>query len=1021
MLEKSLHHFFTNSLSKYADNTAVVSSSMVLSYKELDELTNQLANQMLKNGVQAGEIVALYLKDGLMQIAAIIAVMKIGATYFPIHPDTPVDRIKKMQGETSSRFMVSDMTDVSLPTFQVLSSSDHSAYLSKAPEMPVLQPSPAYVMFTSGSTGVPKGVLMQHAGPINTVLSMDDLCGITEEDAIIQNVSISFDPSVWLIFWPLRYGARIIVPDSLTDVMHLCDLAKDNQVRVLHAGPTLFSAIAQHGVPTELSSLRFIIGGGQAWQLNQLKTLSALFPDCSFCNVYGPTEASIHATAWTVSADELMSVNQVLIGRPIRNMQVYILNSALEPVAYGEVGEAYLSGVGLADGYINQLEMDESPFIDSSTFGRLYRTGDLVNFTTDGAINFIGRADEQVQVRGYRVELAEIEKSINSVPLVSVGLVVADKRDKSHVKIRVFIMSSPKDAQEVSALVRAALAEKLPSYMHPSSYTVISEIPLTPHAKPDKAALLALYDKVEESKPLVTTHTEKSMESIWAVILKSPVNEDDNFFELGGDSLDALQLVAKLNDEYKTSFSVVDIFECPTVKLLSEKVECLSHAKNLNNAQANEGRLVSDIPFSANQHWLLAMAKGSRTINNIVIPLRITGSICYEVLKDSFYEIVNLHDILRSRADLSLTKTMSVRTKIEGLYTEKDISSLYVESQDQYIDDLTSKLNSQEIDLEQSFLFQVHAVKLSEGSCVVVLFMHHLVSDPSSVTIILSHMSEFFCSQSLSAASKKIVQFSQYALSEKSNHAQQAYLARVKEEAVSLSTLTHWVNYGSVSESDRSAGFFKVKMEQDLSNQVIDYAHDQKTTLFNVFLSVFSVTLHRVYRQPVFSVGVNVSHRDSEQYAHMIGPLSEQALIPFDFREKYSCQFLHKKIRAHMARFFDEGSPSLWDIYQWLFDEGQMSSPDQLFNTLFDYEPRSPEVEFVECTVERMAVKPSESIRRHLTFRVAESEEGFEFQVRYRQSLFSESAIVKLVEAMILSIQEMTGSVSKKTEEVTYG
>ena len=1014
-MERGLHYYVIDALEKYRDHVAIVSKAETLTYQQLEEFSNQVANQLLTHGVKEHDIVALSLAEGIPQIITLLGIMKINATYLPINYEIPTERLQNILATSDCHYMISDNPNNAKYSRHLIEFNQFTHFSKKRPNQPKQSLAPAYVIFTSGSTGAPKGVLMSHAGPLNTIDTMNDLFELSSDDAIIQNADVSFDPSVWLIFWPLCHGAKIVVPDNNKDIEHLCDLVEKHKVRVLHTGPALFSTLVQSTRFSQLESVRLVIGGGQAWQLSHLQILSHSLPQCSFCNVYGPTEASIHITAWKISPIELKSIEKISIGYPIRNMQVSLLDENLNAVKVGESGELCVSGIGLAEGYINQPELTQKAFVRDLNGTRIYKTGDRAAFEEDGSLTFLGRIDDQVQIRGYRVELAEIESVLRTINGVH-DTCVLTKGDELNLKLHAFVIANTSQKNIIS-ICQETLKNKLPNYMWPSSITLVDSFPLTSNAKPDKKALLNLLSEAQNS---VSKTEEKAntiqdnIRCIWEEILNKSTSPTTNFFDEGGDSLEALKLIANLNNKFNISLSVMDIFNFPTIEKLTTHIEQLlphkcSSTTSSENLFTSESYTSETYPLSNNQRWLLAVAKESATINNIVLPLKIKGAINVDHLKKSVIKLVNQQPILRAQINLNKEPYMWFRETVNNVFYEEDLSSLSETEQNILIEKANEKLNSHTIHLDTDPLFSIHFIKTTNQSATLLIYFHHLISDPVSAQLVIKNLILFYQELETSVSVALISQiYSQRLLYEQKQRESVEYNERLLDICKKLHKRLKNVPFGLSDETNRSAGFYTRSLSPDLAKSIIAYSKQKEQTLFVTFLSLFGKFLHDIYPQNFFNIGINVSRRHSAEYTQMLGPLSEQAVILFSSDEIHSEKKRANSIKQQLHEILDTNTISLWEIYQYFYQTDSTFSPSDLFNVLFDYEPLlvSPQSDYFDLTP--LNVKPTSEIRRHLTFRVSQTQTSFDIQIRYRQSLFDEAKIADFASKMIELLETQT-------------
>ncbi len=549
----SIPALFAQQVARVPEALAISCAGKSLTYCQLDQMSNRLAHLLSAHGAGPGRRVALLLPRSADAIVAILAVLKTGATYVAIDPAVPEARIQ---------FVLDDATPVAVITtadlhdrldghdLLLIDIGDHT--IDDQPSSAVPEPAPddiAYIIYTSGTTGTPKGVAIPHH---NVTRLLEALATDMElaEQVWTQCHSLAFDFSVWEIWGALLYGGRlVIVPDAVVrSPEDLYALLVSEQVDVLSQTPTAFYAL--QGVdlsadePTQQLALKAVVFGGEALEPHRLRTWRLSHPGSPrMINMYGITETTVHASfREIVEADTDNAVSP--IGRPLTNLGFFVLDGWLQPVSTGVVGELYVAGSGLAYGYVGQAALSGTRFV-ACPFGaqgeRMYRTGDLVRWTLDGQLEYLGRADEQVKIRGYRIELGEIQAALNEVDGVEQAVVVA-REDRPDDKRLVGYFTGTAD----SVKVRAALAERLPSYMVPIALVEIDSLPLTVNGKLDTRALPAPEYQDVDSYRAPSDAVEETLAGIYAQVLGlERVGVDESFFELGGDSILAMQVVAR--------------------------------------------------------------------------------------------------------------------------------------------------------------------------------------------------------------------------------------------------------------------------------------------------------------------------------------------------------------------------------------------------------------------------------------------------------------------------------------------
>ncbi|WP_437832128.1 amino acid adenylation domain-containing protein [Sorangium sp. So ce1153] len=554
--ERRVHELFEAQVERTPDAVAVIFDEKRLSYRELNQRANQVAHALRRRGVAPDGLVAIAAERSVEMVVGLLGILKAGGAYVPIDPEYPADRIAFMLEDAAAPVLLSQWPVASrLPAHRakVLCLDVDRAQIDREPTgnlgIPVSPDHLAYTIYTSGSTGRPKGAGNSHRGLLNRLQWMQERYGLTAEDRVLQKTPFSFDVSVWEFFWPLITGAGLVVarPGDHRDGERLVELITRHSVTTLHFVPPMLQAFLETPGADSCRSLRRVICSGEALPAELARRCFERLPDAELHNLYGPTEASIDVTAWACRPEDAA----VPIGHPIANTQIYLLDRHGQPVPAGVPGELHIGGVGLARGYHRRPALTAERFVPdpfgAAPGGRLYRTGDLARHRPDGAIEFLGRLDHQVKIRGLRVELGEIEARLLQHPDVHEAVVVA--RDEAHGGKRLVAYVAGRDgsALEPEAL-RAWLAETLPAYMVPAPIVALDRLPLSPNGKVDRRALPAPEAAALGHRPYVAprTEAERILAEVWAEVLhRAQVGVEDNFFELGGDSIVTLQVIAR--------------------------------------------------------------------------------------------------------------------------------------------------------------------------------------------------------------------------------------------------------------------------------------------------------------------------------------------------------------------------------------------------------------------------------------------------------------------------------------------
>ncbi|WP_328958715.1 amino acid adenylation domain-containing protein [Kitasatospora purpeofusca] len=553
-------------------------------YGELDRRANRLAHRLRRLGVGRDTVVGVGMERAPELVVALLAVLKAGGAYLPLDPELPAARLEHMvrdarvpvlltQRRVLGRLPAVDAEVLCVEEFEAGPGTEPDT----APEVEVGGEDLAYVIYTSGSTGTPKGVMNVHAAIRNRLLWMQDAYRLDDTDRVLQKTPFSFDVSVWEFFWPLAAGATLVLarPEGHRDTGYLARTIRAEGVTTVHFVPSMLQAFLREPVE-ECGSLRRVVCSGEALP-RDLQDRFLARSAATLYNLYGPTEAAVDVTHWTCGPDDDPR-RPVPIGRPIANTRILVLDEAMRPVPVGVPGELHIGGRGLARGYLNRPELTAERFVrdpfDPDPAARLYRTGDLARFREDGAVEFLGRLDHQVKLRGLRIELGEIEAVLTEHPGVREAVVTARPHRTGDVRLVAHLTAAdPAGAPPGPAELAAHLRGRLPGYMVPAVFALLDALPLTPSGKVDRNAL---PEPGEDGPAAGAPFTapggglERSLAGLWRTVLGvERVGAHDNFFDLGGHSLLMAELRSLLAADLGHRVSMVELFQHPTVASLA--------------------------------------------------------------------------------------------------------------------------------------------------------------------------------------------------------------------------------------------------------------------------------------------------------------------------------------------------------------------------------------------------------------------------------------------------------------------
>ncbi|MDR3024226.1 amino acid adenylation domain-containing protein [Chryseobacterium sp.] len=575
--EETLESLFRKQILLHPDKTAVVYQNQEITYSDLDQRSNQVANLLLSKGIKEGKYVPIWLDRSLEWIVAVLGVIKTGAAYVPIDPAYPAKRVEFILSDTAADTIITNQNLLNLlpetersKVFD-LSSMENLNHLSSAdPEIEIYKNNLAYTIYTSGSTGKPKGVMVSHQAIQHLVTWHNHHFHVDHSSKLTLVAGLAFDISVWETWSALTSGATLFIADSedRTDAHALVDYYRRNQITHGFVPAVLAPPVVNCTRNYNDLKLKYLFTGGE-----KLKPVLTTELSYELIDYYGPTECTVFATFKKVKDIDGKYVSS--IGKPIANAKTYILNENMDLMPIGAIGELCIGGNILANGYLNNKELTDSKFIDNPfrETEKLYRTGDLAKWKPDGDIEFLGRIDNQVKIRGFRVELGEIERTLVQQKEISEAVVISRDTEGNSKYLIAFIVSKP-DAEKDISSIRNALKEELPGYMIPAQIIFVDKIPLTANGKTDTQVLKDLADK--EAKELIsfeppTNKTERIVVDVWSSALeRSVINITDNFFDIGGNSLLVAAVAVALQRKLDVKVYLRDIYQFPVLQELSE-------------------------------------------------------------------------------------------------------------------------------------------------------------------------------------------------------------------------------------------------------------------------------------------------------------------------------------------------------------------------------------------------------------------------------------------------------------------
>ncbi|HZI09046.1 MAG TPA: amino acid adenylation domain-containing protein, partial [Myxococcus sp.] len=1006
----TLPDVFARVAARYADKVAVELGEEKLTYRQLDERANQLAWHLRGLGVGTDSRVAIALERSLELVVALVGILKAGAAYVPLDSSYPPARLEAMVEDARPQVLITSgallpKLPVGTMTPVVLEEAPVSGLPTQAPPSAALPDSLAYIDFTSGSTGRPKGVGIAHAGVLRTLFSQD-YAKLGPDETFLLISPLSFDASTLELWCPLLHGGRLVVfpPQASSGVYELEAVLVKHAVTTLYVTSGFFSQVVDSHLPA-LRTLKHVLTGGDVVSAPHVRrVLEVLRIPVSAC--YGPTETTVLASSHRMTEAGEVGAS-VPIGRPIGNTQVYVLDEQGQPVPAGAVGELYVGGVGLARGYVGQPALTAERFVPDAFSGqpgsRLYRTGDLARWRADGVLEFLGRADAQVKVRGYRIELAELEAALLAHPEVREAVAMV-RTDASGDKRLVAYVTARKGRTLETQALRGHVGGRLPEYMVPAAVVVLDALPLTPNGKVDRKALPSpdFAAGAREAFVAPRTATEVALAALFAEVLGlEQVGLHGNFFELGGHSLLATRAVSRLRSVFGVELPLREFFEAPTVEALAGRLERLTRAGGALTAPPLRPRAdrsaTPPLSFAQQRLWFLDQLEPGSASYNVPVAVRLTGPLDGAALERSFQSLALRHESLRTTFRTEGGVPVQVITPEPALaFREVDLSGLPASEREAEARRQVARESLRPFDLMQGPLFRATLLRLSSEEHVLVLVMHHIVSDGWSMGVLVREMGALYdaFSRGVTPALPELpVQYADYAVWQREwlrDEVLEAQLGWWRQQLAGapphLELPTDFARPPVLSSKGLRV---PVRLPRELSESLKALAQREGATPFMLLLAAFQVLLSRYSGQEDLVVGSPIAGRRHAETEGLIGFFVNTLALRARLDGVPSFRELLRQVRGTTLGAYEHQDVPFEKLVEALQPVRDLSrSP--LFQALFALQNAPVH----EVLLPSLALRPlegheGETAKFELGLELSESPEGFAGHLEVRAGLFT--------------------------------
>ncbi|ELR72266.1 Long-chain-fatty-acid--CoA ligase [Fulvivirga imtechensis AK7] len=1000
--KKTIVDLFEEQVKSQPDCLAVIHNERQMTYKELNERSNQLARYLLSYGVVPGSVVGLLLDRSLEMMVGIIGTLKAGAGYLPIDPNLPEQRVQYMLDQSRATLLLSNQCYMEqhsayLPVKDICSEDLYAGERENV-GVNIKATDLAYCIFTSGSTGLPKGVMIGHRSVINLVKGLEQNVYKNHSHRPLRVAllaSYAFDASMQQISGALLQGHSLYISDDLDrkDGNRLIDFYNRNKIDVSDGTPTHLRLLTS--ALTTNNSLRTLGSWILAGEFLPKELVSEFYEKnnnakVQLYNFYGPTETCVDSTGYKVDPEKLNDYTTIPIGKPLPNERIYITDAYGNLVPVGVTGELCIAGDGLAQRYMGDADLTSDKFPEDWVKGerRVYRTGDLAKWLPDGNIEYKGRIDHQVKIRGYRVEVAEIERQLNAHHLVKNAVVLFEELAEEKFIVGYYVSDVVLDISEL----RQHMAEILPEYMIPSYFVHLEKMPLTVNGKVDKKALPTIDVNQEGRYVAPSNDIEEKLVQIWSEVLKldkDTISVNSRFFELGGHSLRLVFLANKIKQGFSAEFTLAQLIEYQTISSLARAIQQSRESEYKPIKKASEKAFYDLSSVQERLYFLYEFDKNSLAYNMPQV-LALEGEVNRARVEETFKKLIKRHESLRT-AILALNEKV-VQQVVDGF-------SFFIEYHEPLNDDLDTIIKSfvRPFDLSKPPLIRVGLVKQSKGSHLMIVDMHHIITDGVSQSILINDFMALYNGEKLPKVELQYKDFVEWQQeNEKQDKLKNDREFWMKEFSEAVSVLNLPTDFARPRAPSFEGNHVSFTLSMEETNQMKAIADKVGATLFMTTLSIFNILLSKLSNQRDITVGTPVAGRDHVDLEHIVGMFVNTLVLRNYPRDEMSYKDFLTEVKNSTLAYFDHQSFA----YEQLVEELNIvrdTSRNPLFDVMFIFQNFDQD----ELTIPGLKLKPYKEVHHtamfDLTLIAGEVEEELHLSFNYSTDLFERKTIERFI------------------------
>jgi amino acid adenylation domain-containing protein len=1040
--DKCFQQLFEEQVERSPDAVAVSDEAKTLSYSELNARANQLAHHLRDLRVPPEMRVGLLVERSTDMVVGILGILKSGAAFVPIDPQHPFERISFMLADIQSLVVVTQRHLVEkLPADVAIivcldDGEESSGYSRKNPPCEIATANLAYVIYTSGSTGQPKGVLVEHRHLCNTMFAAQEALEFTAADVMSCIAPFAFDIFYFELLTPLLAGGqcRLVTNRERLDASLMAGVLE--KATAIQAVPALMKQIL-NSLRTDrerpYEQIRHVFTGGEAIAPDLLREMQRAFSSAQLNVLYGPTEATIICSHYRVTNAE--TLGHQLIGVPLGNMRLHLLDAEGNLVPIGAAGEIHIGGACVSRGYINHPELTAEKFIpdpfSEEAGARLYKSGDLGRYLPDGNIEFFGRGDEQVKVRGFRIELGEIGAVLGSHPAVRERVVIVREDTPGDKRLIAYLVVEQTTTLDVGEF-RSYLKERLPEYMIPSAFVFLDSLPLTPNGKVDRHALPApdaARPDLQAALIAPRTPTEETLAALYAQVLNlKEVGIHDNFFALGGHSLLAIQVTSRVRDEFQVEVPVQSLFDAPTVAGLAENIDIQIRAGSiLKPSRLERVARTGTLPLSFAQQrlWFIHQLDPLSPAYNVPLAVRLTGDLDIDALHATLTEVVRRHEALRTTFTLHDDQPRQVIHPPAPLnFLITDLTSFAPAEREREAERLAVQEACLPFDLAGGPLLRLRLLRLSEEEHVLLVTMHHIVSDGWSMGVLVREVGLLYpalCAGAESPLEELAIQYADYAvwqrewLSGKVLDQQLGYWREQLAGAPAVLELPGDKVRPAAQSFRGSDQPFEISAR--LTAALKELSQREGVTLFMTLLAAFKALLYRYTAQADIVVGSPIAGRNFVETEDLIGFFVNTLVLRTDLSGDPTFRELVGLVReVALGAYLHQDVP-----FEKLVEELQperLTSHSPLYQVMFELQ-NAPlgGLELPGVSLELMAAENA-TAKFDLTLNLQEVGEVIGGSLGYSTDLFEAETIGRLISHFLTLLEDASEHPDRRVSEL---